>query len=73
VRTLPFMQLQHYKVALAALWALAVSTVGVVVGVTSMPPLVILAIVALLPPIVMLRLWRDPVQSMSESIQDARR
>ena len=67
------MQLQHYKVALAAVWALAISAVGLVVGVTSMAPLAILAVVALLPPIVMLRLWHDPVQSMSESIQEARR
>ena len=67
------MQLQHYKVALAAVWALAVSTVGLVVGVTSTAPLAIVAVVALLPPIVMLGLWREPVQSMSESIQEARR
>jgi hypothetical protein len=67
------MELQHYKVALAAVWALAVSTLGLVVGVTSMASLAILAVLALLPPILMLRLWRDPVQSMSESIQDARR
>jgi hypothetical protein len=67
------MQFQHYRVALAAVWALAVSTLGLVVGVTSMAPLAILAGLAVLPPILMLTLWRDPVQSMSESIQEARR
>ena len=67
------MELQHYKAALVAVWVLSVSTVAIGVGVTSMTALALLAAAALLPPIVMLQVWRDPVPSLSESIQAARR
>lgn len=67
------MQLQHYKAALAAVWVLAICTVGFATRMTSVSAVAVLAAVALLPPLVMLRLWHDPSQSMSESIQEARR
>jgi hypothetical protein len=67
------MELQHYKVAVVTVWVLGVCTVGITAGVTSAWALTVLAVVAVLPPIVMLQLWHEPQQSMSESIREARR
>lgn len=67
------MELQHYKAALATIWVLAACTMGIAVGVASLPALALLAVVGLLPPLIMLRLWADPPQSLAETIQEARR
>jgi len=67
------MQLKYRKIACAAVWILAMGVVGVAGHVTSLFSWTVLACVALLPPMVMLRLWKDPVPSMSESIQKALR
>jgi hypothetical protein len=67
------MQLHHYKTAIVAIWVLAVGAMGMMTGLTSVQALAVLTVVALLPPVVMLRLWHDPAQSMSESIREARR
>ena len=67
------MQLKHRKTAYAAVWVLAMCVAGVVANVTSPFSWTVLACLALLPPMVVLRLWKDPVPSMSESIQKALR
>lgn len=67
------MELQHYKAALATVWVLAACTMGIAVGVASPPALALLLVLGLLPPLVMLRLWTDPPQTIAESIQQARR
>jgi hypothetical protein len=46
---------------------------GYVLGATSLVGLAVLVAMALTPPVVMMRLWRAPSQSMSESIREARR
>lgn len=71
--TLRFMQLQHYKTALAAVWVFTACAAGLTVGVTSMSAWSVVAAIALLPPLVMLRFWQYPPQSISESIREARR
>lgn len=67
------MQLQHYKTTLALAWVLVVSVVGLAIGGTSVPAIAVLGIAALLPPVIMLRVWQDPGESISESIHEARR
>ncbi len=67
------MELQHYKAALATVWVLAACTLGIAAGVASLPALALLVVVGLLPPLVMLRLWTDPPQTIAESIHKARR
>lgn len=66
-------QRHHMKSALAAVWILAAGVTGVVADVTSVGAVSLLLVVALLPPLIMLFRWRDPPQTLSESIQEARR
>jgi hypothetical protein len=61
------------KAALMGVWILAVGVLGYVYGATSFAGWTVLAAVALTPPVVMMRLWRVPSQSMSESIRAALR
>ena len=67
------MQLKYRKMACAAICVLAMCGVGVAAHVTSLFSWTVLACLALLPPLVVLRLWNDPVPSLSESIQKALR
>jgi multisubunit Na+/H+ antiporter MnhG subunit len=61
------------KAALMGVWILAVGVLGYVLGATSFAGLTVLAAMALTPPVVLMRLWRAPTQSMSESIREALR
>jgi hypothetical protein len=67
------MQLQSIKVTFSALWVLSAVTVGIALGVASAGGLVALVALGLLPPLGMLLLWNDPPQTLSESINKARR
>jgi hypothetical protein len=67
------MKLQQKKAISAAVWVLGVCTVGLLVQLTSRSAWVIVAAIAALPPLVVMRYWNDPPQSMSESIQDVLR
>jgi hypothetical protein len=55
------------------LWVLAVSIAGIAGNVNSLLSWTILAAVAVLLPLALMRRWNDPRQSMSESIQEALR
>jgi lysylphosphatidylglycerol synthetase-like protein (DUF2156 family) len=57
----------------SALWVIALCVVGLAFGVTSVAGWTILAGLALLPLIFVPWMWSDPRQTMSESIQQARR
>ena len=61
------------KVATIAGWILAVGFLGYISGITSLAGWTVLAAVFVIPPVVMMRLWRVPQQSMSESIRDVLR
>ena len=61
------------KSLIAGVWILAAGVTGVVAGVTSVGAVGLLVVVGLLPPFIMLLRWRDPPQTLSESIQEARR
>jgi hypothetical protein len=66
------MKLTHLKGAIVAAWLLAMFVVSVAADVTSGSAWAVLAGFALLPPLVMLRWWKDPPQTLSESINKAR-
>jgi hypothetical protein len=56
------------KVAVISAWILAVTVLGYLTGTRSLAGWTLLAAVTLIPPVVMMSLWRVPAPSMSESI-----
>lgn len=67
------MPLQYTKVTIAVLWVLAAGIVGMATGVTSAAAWALMVMIGVLPPAVMLLLWKEPPQSMAESIRSGRR
>jgi hypothetical protein len=67
------MQLVSIKAVLATVWVSAVCIAGIAGNLNSLSSWTVLAGVAVLPPIIMMWRWNDPPQTMSESIQEARR
>lgn len=65
------MQRENTKLAYSVVWVLVLGAAAYAANVTSASAWAVLAIFALLPPVVMLRLWRDPPQTVSESIHKA--
>jgi uncharacterized membrane protein YhdT len=61
------------KLLLFAGWAIAVCSAAIAMGVTSVPYWMVVACVAVVPPLVARRFWHDPERTISESINDARR
>jgi len=61
------------KAVIAMLWVVAVTIAGIVGNVNSLLLWTVLAAVALLLPVVIMRWWSEPRQSMSQSIQAALR
>jgi hypothetical protein len=64
------MHTDHVKAALIGAWILAVGVLGYILGTTSLAGWTVLAVVSVIPPVVIMRLWRAPSQSMSESIRE---
>ena len=67
------MQLVSIKAIFAMLWVSAVSIAGIAENLNSISSWTVLAGVAVLPPLVMMRRWNDPRLTMSQSIQEALR
>jgi hypothetical protein len=67
------MQLFSIKAVVGTVWVLAVCLAAIAGNLNSLPSWLVLAGVAILPPIVMMWRWNDPLQTMSEVIQEARR
>ena len=67
------MQPKYLKATIAVLWILAVCGAGLLRDITSPSTWAFLVGLAVLPPLVMMRYWKAPAQSMSESIQKALR
>ena len=59
--------------AFAAVWVVALGAAGVAAGVTATFSWIALATLALISLVMMKRLWREPAQTMSESVQQVRR
>ena len=72
-RTLAGMQLVSLKAVLATVWVSAALIAGIAGNLNSLSSWTVLAGVAVIPPIVMMWRWNAPRQTMSESIQEARR
>ena len=66
------MQLKRLKVAISAAWLLGALVIALIVQPSGMGA-ILLGSLGLLPPLLMLLLWNDPAQTMSESIDEARR
>jgi hypothetical protein len=67
------MQLVSIKPIIAMLWVSAAFIMGIAGNLDSFSSWTVLTGVAVVPPLVMMWRWNDPRQTMSESIQDARR
>ena len=64
---------ENTKTLLFAGWAIMVCLAAIAAGVTSVPYWMVVACVALVPPLVARRFWHAPEQTISESIDNARR
>jgi len=64
---------ENTKMMLFAGWSLAVLLLAVVVGIASLLNWAAVACVAIVPPLVLKTFWRTPAQTISESINEARR
>ena len=67
------MHLNSIKTTVAAVWASAVCTAGIVGNFRSASDWAVLAGLAIVPPLVMMWRWNAPRPTMSETIQEARR
>ena len=67
------MQLKNIKVTIAVTYVVTVALAGVAGGLRSPSGWTALTALALLPAGALLTLWRDPTQTLSESIRQARR
>jgi hypothetical protein len=67
------MNLMNTKLMVVGTYLLAVATVAVASGVTSGAGLIVLAAVAVLPSGVLLTMWKHPSETLSQTIQTARR
>jgi hypothetical protein len=67
------MQMENMKSVAMAAWVLAVGVLAYILDPASLIGWTFLAVMAAIPPLVMMRLWRVPQQSTSESIREALR
>ena len=67
------MQVKHVKSAVVAAWVLGLAAVAVSGEVTSATGWMFLVGLGVLPPLVLLRMWHQPAQTMSESIREVLR
>jgi hypothetical protein len=64
---------ENTKTLLFVAWSIAVFLVAIAIGVTSVSHWMVVASVAIVPPLVARHFWHAPEQTISESINDARR
>jgi uncharacterized membrane protein YhdT len=61
------------KTLLLVAWVIAVCLAAIAIGITSVPNWILVACLAVVPPLVVRNFWHAPEQTISESIHDARR
>jgi hypothetical protein len=66
------MQPKYLKATISAVWVCALCAVALF-GHVTFSAWVLLAALAVLPPLVVMRYWRAPVQTVSQSIQEVLR
>ena len=64
---------ENAKTQLFVAWAIVVCVAAFAIGIHSVSNWIIVASVAVVPPLVVRSFWRTPDQTISESIRDARR
>jgi uncharacterized membrane protein YhdT len=64
---------ENTKMLLLGGWAIAVFLAAIAMGITSVPYWMVVVCVAVVPPVVARKFWHSPEQTISESINDARR
>jgi hypothetical protein len=67
------MKTEYVKPAVMAAWVVTVGALGYASGTTSFLGWAAVAVLSLVPPAVMVRLWSAPSPSMSESIREVLR
>jgi lysylphosphatidylglycerol synthetase-like protein (DUF2156 family) len=67
------MQLEYAKVLLAGAWVLAMGVLGYFTTSSSATSWAVLVVLTVIPIAAMWRFWNVPRQTMSESINEARR
>ena len=67
------MQLESIKAIVATVWVSAACAAAIAGNLQSLSGWTVLVGVAVLPPLVILWRWNHPAQTLSESIQEARR
>ena len=67
------MSSKNAKTLVFVAWAATVCLVAIAMGITSVPHWLVVACVAIVPPVVARSFWHAPERSISESINDARR
>ena len=67
------MSLQRIKLSVSAAWVLIATVMAIALVDMSWTKALMVAGFGLLPPLAILLLWNEPAQTMSESINDARR
>jgi hypothetical protein len=65
------MQLDSIKALIVGGWVLGLGAIALSVNLTSVTGWSVLVGLGLLPPVIMLRMWRQPEQTTSESIREA--
>ena len=61
------------KTLLFIAWSIAVFLAAIAIGITSVLNWIVVACVAVAPPVVVRSFWRTPEQTISERINEARR
>jgi hypothetical protein len=64
------MQPKHVKTAIIGAWVLACGVMALLLDVSSGSGWAILIASVVVPPLVLLQMWRPPAQTMSESIRE---
>ena len=64
---------ENNKTQLFVAWAIVVCLAAFAIGINSVSNWIVVACLAVVPPLVARSFWRAPDQTISESIRDARR
>jgi hypothetical protein len=64
---------KNIKTLLFVVWVIAVCFAAIAIGITSVENWILVASLAVVPPLVVRNFWHAPEQTLSESIHDARR
>ena len=67
------MHLEKAKTVLSGIWIVAIGVTAMAAGITEASHWLVIGSVAIAPPIIARMLWHQPTQTLSESIQEARR